>query len=73
MSEEDEEDIPFLERIFFKKYKPIKLIGKGGFGTVYSCINILEQKEYAMKVVRNKYNIYDINFRKKKIQKKMDY
>lgn len=55
MSEEKQENIPFLERIFFKKYKPIKLIGKGGFGTVYSCINILEQKEYAMKVVRNKF------------------
>ena len=58
MSEENEEEIPFIERIIFQKYKPIKLIGKGGFGRVYSCINIDEQKEYAMKVVRNKYKIY---------------
>ena len=58
MSEEKEENSSFLERIYFKKYKPIKLIGKGSFGSVYSCINILEKKEYAMKVVRNNNKIY---------------
>lgn len=54
MSEEEEvdENIPFLERLIFKRYKIIKLIGEGSFGSVYSCININDQKEYAMKVVK---------------------
>ena len=54
MSEEKEDNI--LERIIFKKYKPIKLIGKGGFASVYSCLDILDKKEYAIKAVRNKHN-----------------
>ena len=36
--------------LIFKKYKPIQMIGKGSFSKVYSCINVLTNEHYAMKV-----------------------
>ena len=36
--------------LIFKKYKPIKLIGKGSFGNVYSVQNILTKETFAMKL-----------------------
>ena len=41
------EEEPFLiqNKLYFKKYKPIKLIGKGTFSNVYLSLNT-EKKEY---------------------------
>ena len=35
--------------IIFKKYKPIKLIGKGAFSRIYSTIRISDKSVFAMK------------------------
>jgi serine/threonine protein kinase len=35
----------------FGKYDLLDLIGEGGFGSVYSCINSDDQKPYAMKII----------------------
>lgn len=37
---------------FKKKFKDIVQIGQGGFGKVYKAINYVDQKQYAIKVVR---------------------
>ena len=37
-------------KIIFKKYKPIKLIGKGSFSNVYSTIKLDDKSVFAMKV-----------------------
>ena len=36
----------------FKKYKPIKKIGYGSFGNIYSAIRISDKKKFAMKIER---------------------
>ena len=41
----------FLNKIFFGKYKPIKKLGLSPCKDVYSCINIIEQRQYALKFV----------------------
>jgi serine/threonine protein kinase len=35
----------------FGKYELLDLLGSGGFGSVYSCINSEDQKAYAMKII----------------------
>ena len=42
----------FLDKNFciFKKYKPIKKIGKGNFGIIYSIIRLKDKKVFAMKI-----------------------
>ena len=35
--------------IIFRKYKPIKKIGNGAFGNIYSVINLKDKKYYALK------------------------
>ena len=37
-------------KIIFKKYKPIKLIGKGAFSNIYSTIKLEDKSVFAMKV-----------------------
>ena len=37
-------------KIIFKKYKPIKLIGKGAFSRIYSTIKLEDKNVFAMKV-----------------------
>ena len=37
-------------KIIFKKYKPIKLIGKGAFSRIYSTIKLEDKSVFAMKV-----------------------
>ena len=36
-------------KIIFKKYKPIKKIGEGSFGNVYSTIRLKDKSVFAMK------------------------
>ena len=36
-------------KIIFKKYKPIKIIGKGAFGKIYSTIRLEDKSVFAMK------------------------
>jgi serine/threonine protein kinase len=36
----------------FKKYKPIKKIGSGSFGNIYSAIRISDKQKFAMKIER---------------------
>ena len=44
------DDVLSKNTLIFKKFKPIKLIGKGSFGKVYSVQNILTKENFAMKV-----------------------
>ena len=43
--------------IFFGKYKPIKKIGCGSFGYVFKGLNIIDQKNVAIKVEKKDSNI----------------
>ena len=43
-------DQKILSSIFFKKYKPIKLIGAGTFSSVYEGINIKDKTKVALKI-----------------------
>ena len=43
-------DDQYINRTIFSKYKILKKIGKGSFGTVYSGIIILTEKEIAIKI-----------------------
>ena len=40
-----------LDRLFFNKYKPIKKLGEGSFGKIYSAVNINNQQQFALKMV----------------------
>ena len=52
-------DKKILSSIFFKKYKPIKLIGSGTFSVVYEGINIKDNTKVALKLEKKKYqNIF---------------
>ena len=46
-------------KLIFKKYKPIKQIGKGSFGTIYLVTRLDDKKKLAMKTeltqVKDKY------------------
>ena len=50
---ESEDD--FSRRLFFNKYKPVKKLGEGSFGKIYSAVNINNQQKFALKMVRNNY------------------
>ena len=39
-----------LSSIFFKKYKPIKIIGEGSFSVVYEGVNIKNKEKVALKI-----------------------
>ncbi len=36
----------------FQKYELMEALGDGGWGSVYSCINVEDQKTYAIKIIR---------------------
>ena len=49
-------------KYIFKKYKPIKKIGKGSFGNIYSAIRLKDKNVFAMKtekLKKSKYNILE--------------
>ena len=50
---ESEDD--FSRRLFFNKYKPVKKLGEGSFGKIYSAVNINNQQKFALKMVRNNF------------------
>ncbi len=37
-------------KIYFSKYQPIKKIGEGSFGKIYSAVNINTNEQYALKM-----------------------
>ena len=49
-------DKKILSLIFFKKYKPIKLLGAGTFSVVYEGINIKDNTKVALKLEEKKLN-----------------
>ena len=51
-NKEENWDALFLKEnnIIFKKYKPIKLIGKGAFSNIFSTIRLEDKSVFAMKV-----------------------
>ena len=48
-----------------KKYKPIKLLGTGSFGSVYEAENIIFQNSVAMKIINIRFNIFFFKITKK--------
>jgi serine/threonine protein kinase len=47
----------FTKRLFFNKYRPIKKLGEGSFGKIYSAVNITNQQKFALKMVKNYLNL----------------
>ena len=48
----------FTRRLFFNKYRPIKKLGEGSFGKIYSAVNINNNQKFALKMVNNNYFNY---------------
>ena len=49
-SSKEEKDIFLIQnKLLFKKYKPLKLIGKGTFSSVYLALNIKNKTQVAIK------------------------
>ncbi len=46
------EDNSIINQVFFEKYKALKKLGQGSFGTVYQGINLKSQEFIAIKMVR---------------------
>ncbi len=42
----------FTKRLFFNKYRPVKKLGEGSFGKIYSAVNINTKQSYALKMVK---------------------
>jgi serine/threonine protein kinase len=47
------DDNLIVNQILFDKYKPLKKLGQGSFGTVYQGINLKSQEFVAIKLVFN--------------------
>ena len=45
----------FCKRLFFNKYRPVKKLGEGSFGKIYSAVNINTNQKFALKMVKNNY------------------
>ncbi len=41
----------FFNKLIFNKYKPVKKLGEGSFGKIYTAINLATKEEYAVKLV----------------------
>ena len=48
----------FTRRLFFNKYRPVKKLGEGSFGKIYSAVNINNNQKFALKMVNNNYFNY---------------
>ena len=42
----------FTRRLFFNKYRPVKKLGEGSFGKIYSAVNINTNQKFALKMVK---------------------
>ena len=40
----------FTKRTFFNKYRPLKKLGEGSFGKIYSAVNINNEQKFALKM-----------------------
>ena len=40
----------FTKRTFFNKYRPLKKLGEGSFGKIYSAVNVTDGEHYALKM-----------------------
>ena len=47
----------FTRRLFFNKYRPVKKLGEGSFGKIYSAVNINNNQKFALKMVKNNFFI----------------
>ena len=50
----------FCKRLFFNKYRPVKKLGEGSFGKIYSAVNINTNQKFALKMVKNNYYFFNI-------------
>ena len=41
-----------LNQVFFNKYKLVQKLGEGSFGKIYSAVNISNQQNFALKMVK---------------------
>ena len=50
-NQQNKED-EFCKKLFFNKYRPVKKLGEGSFGKIYSAVNINNQQKFALKMVK---------------------
>ena len=56
----------FTNRLFFNKYKPVKKLGEGSFGKIYSAVNVNTHQKFALKMVTlKKYNIFILGIKRR--------
>ena len=53
----DKQTDEFSRRLFFNKYRPVKKLGEGSFGKIYSAVNINNNQKFALKMVKNNFFI----------------
>jgi serine/threonine protein kinase len=49
-NQQNKEKDDFTKRLFFNKYRPVKKLGEGSFGKIYSAVNINNQQKFALKM-----------------------
>ena len=59
--QEKQQTDDFSRRLFFNKYKPVKKLGEGSFGKIYSAININNKQKFALKMVTYNFFIFTKN------------
>jgi serine/threonine protein kinase len=59
--QEKQQTDDFSRRLFFNKYKPVKKLGEGSFGKIYSAININNKQKFALKMVTYNFFIFNKN------------
>ena len=55
----------FTKRTFFNKYRPLKKLGEGSFGKIYSAVNINNEQYNAAVLIQKKWKQMHKNFIKK--------
>ena len=51
-NQQNKEKDDFTKRLFFNKYRPVKKLGEGSFGKIYSAVNINTNQKFALKMVK---------------------